>query len=69
MSYIEMTCTCGASFQYDSDNETRLDLLSQQFVNQHHECGYMAKPYVNRERQEKTVRYDVTYKEPKEKEL
>lgn len=69
MSYIEMTCTCGASFQYDSDNETRLDLLSQQFVNQHHECGYMEKPYVNRERQEKPVRYDVTYKEPKEKEL
>jgi hypothetical protein len=29
----------------------------------------MEKPYVNRERQEKPVRYDVTYKEPKEKEL
>jgi hypothetical protein len=64
-----MTCNCGASFQYDSENDTRLDLLSQQFVNRHYECGYMAEPHINTERREKTIRYDLTYKEPKEKEL
>lgn len=68
MAFIEMTCNCTASFQYETTNELRLDILSEAFRAAHRECNYMGTSYINNE-QEKLQRYDVTYKEPKEKEL
>ena len=68
MAFIEMTCVCSASFQYDTDNETRLELMSEAFRVAHAECNYMSQhqTYLSAE---KTKRYDITRKEPREKEL
>lgn len=68
MAFIEMSCNCEASFQADLDDSDNLMLLwAQSFVNAHKECGFMAP--INTDLPEKTVRYDVMYKEQREKEL
>jgi hypothetical protein len=67
--FIEMSCNCEASFQVDvPDNDTLLLLWAQSFVNAHNECGFMTKP-MQRDIEEKMKRYDVIYKEEREKEL
>lgn len=68
MAFIEMTCNCSASFQYETANDTRLELMSEAFRLAHLECNYMNK-YTEVRGEEKTQRYDVIYKEPREKEL
>jgi len=67
--FVEMTCPCGASFQMDAgDNTSIVELWAHSFVNAHHECGYMSTP-LRADTEEKMKRYDVIYKEPREKEL
>jgi len=67
--FIEMTCNCSASFQADaSDNDTLVMVWAQSFVNAHQSCGFMTKPFVETA-EEKMKRYDVIYREPREKEL
>lgn len=66
--FIEMSCSCGASFQTDSDeNETVVLMWGHQFVSAHQECGFMSK--AQEQVEEKTKRYDVTHKEQRENEL
>jgi hypothetical protein len=66
--FVEMTCKCEASFQADSDNNELLVMVwANSFVNAHKECGYMTKGVEDAE--EKMKRYDVIYKELREKEL
>ena len=67
--FIEMSCNCEASFQADApDNDTLLFVWAHAFVNAHSECGFMTKP-LQRDLEEKMKRYDVIYKEVREKEL
>lgn len=64
-----MSCTCGASFQTDSENNDTLAMLwANKFVAAHVDCGYMSKSN-EVESEEKMKRYDIIYKEPREKEL
>jgi hypothetical protein len=65
--FIEMSCSCSASFQGESDNDTLLQLWGQSFIAAHQDCGYMAKQYS--EEEEKMKRYDISSKEKREKEL
>lgn len=68
MAFIEMSCKCEASFQADIQDSDNLVLLwAQSFVSAHRECGFMTS--INTDLPEKTVRYDLMYKEEKEKEL
>ena len=67
--FIEMSCECGASVQADAeDNETLVMVWGHSFVNAHQSHGYMAKPTIA-DAEEKMKRYDVIYKEEREKEL
>lgn len=67
--FIEMSCRCDSSFQVDTEeNETLMMVWAHAFVNAHNECGYMTKP-ITQNSEEKTQRYDVIYKEEREKEL
>ena len=44
MAFIEMTCTCMASFQADvTESETLVLMWAQSFVSAHLQCGYMNK--------------------------
>ncbi len=64
-----MSCNCEASFQADTpDNDTLLLVWAQSFVNAHNACGFMTKP-LSQDVEEKMKRYDVIYKEEREKEL
>lgn len=65
--FIEMTCTCNASFQGDGDQDLMITLWAQQFVSAHLACGYMTPQTTDKP--EKTRRYDVSLKEKNEKEL
>lgn len=68
MAFIEMSCKCEASFQADvEDSDTLILLWAQSFVTAHLECGFMST--IRTDVPEKTVQYDVMYKEQKEKEL
>jgi len=68
MAFIEMSCKCEASFQADVPDSDNLILLwAQSFVLAHQECGFMSR--INTDLPEKTVRYDIMYKEQREKEL
>ena len=63
-----MTCSCGASFQSDSEDEATLPLMwGQRFATAHQDCGFMSK--IQEEIVEKTKRYDITHKEQRENEL
>jgi hypothetical protein len=67
--FIEMSCNCEASFQADApDNDTLLLVWAQSFVNAHNACGFMTKP-LSTDVEEKMKRYDLIYKEEREKEL
>ena len=67
--FIEMTCNCTASFQAEAEeNDTLVMIWAHSFVNAHQGCGFMTKP-VSEEPEEKMKRYDVIYKEEREKEL
>ena len=72
MAFIEMTCTCMASFQADvEESETLIVMWAHSFVTAHHSCGFMNK--VVTDAPEKTRKFefesDVMHKERKEKEL
>lgn len=72
MAFIEMTCTCMASFQVDvEENETLAILWAQQFVGAHQGCGYMTKTAADAPEKHRKfdLGSDVMYKEHKEKEL
>ena len=67
--FVEMTCNCTSSFQVDAeDNDTLMMVWAQSFVNAHQACGFMTRPKVE-DAEEKMRRYDVFYKEEREKEL
>ena len=67
--FIEMSCNCSASFQADvTESDTLLLVWAQSFVNAHNACGYMTKP-LTQSIEEKMQRYDLIYKEEREKEL
>ncbi|CAB4174836.1 hypothetical protein UFOVP965_84 [uncultured Caudovirales phage] len=67
--FIEMSCNCSASFQADiPETDTLLLVWAQSFVNAHNECGFMTKP-IAVDVEEKLKRYDIIYKEKREKEL
>lgn len=67
--FIEMSCNCSASFQADvTESDTLLLVWAQSFVNAHNECGFMTKPLMQSV-EEKMQRYDLIYKEEREKEL
>ena len=67
--FLEMTCECGAAFQSEADdNDMLLMLWGQSFVNAHQAHGFMSKPK-GEDTPEKTKRYDIIYKEDKEKEI
>jgi hypothetical protein len=67
--FIEMSCSCTASFQADvGESDTLLLVWAQSFVNAHNDCGFMTKP-LPQDVEEKMKRYDVIYKEEREKEL
>ena len=66
--FIEMSCSCGASFQSDSnENETLALMWGHRVATAHTDCGFMVK--AQEEVEEKTKRYDITYKEQRENEL
>jgi len=66
--FIEMTCSCTATFQIEAEEDNTLAMLwAHQFVNAHQGCGFMLPPVTDVE--EKTKRYDITYREEREKEL
>jgi hypothetical protein len=72
MAFIEMTCTCMASFQVDvEENETLAILWAQQFVGAHQACGYMTKTNSDASERHRKFEFesDIMYKERKEKEL
>lgn len=72
MAFIEMTCTCMASFQVDvEENETLAILWAQQFVGAHQACGYMTKTTSDTSEKHRKFEFesDIMYKERKEKEL
>jgi len=72
MAFIEMTCTCMASFQVDVDeNETLAVIWAQQFVGAHQACGYMTKPVAEAPEKHRRFEFenDVMRKEEREKEL
>jgi len=72
MAFIEMTCTCMASFQVDvAENETLALLWAQQFIGAHQTCGYMTKTSFDAPERHRKFEFetDVMYKEHKEKEL
>ena len=72
MAFIEMSCTCMASFQVDVDeNETLAILWAQQFAGAHQGCGFMTKPAVDSPEKHRKFEFetDVMRKERKEKEL
>ena len=72
MAFIEMTCTCMASFQVDvAENETLAILWAQRFVGAHQACGYMTKATSDASERHRKFEFetDVMYKEHKEKEL
>ena len=62
--FVEMSCSCGASFQTDSEQETLALLWATSFVSAHQECGYMSKPY--EERDETTKRFNITPRKEQE---
>lgn len=67
--FIEMTCKCEASFQAEAeDSETLVMVWAQSFINAHTDCGYMTRQKID-SIDEKTKRYDIIYKENREKEL
>ena len=67
--FIEMSCQCSASFQAEADeSDTLVMVWAHAFVNAHQNCGFMTKPTVS-EMEEKMKRYDVIYRESREKEL
>ena len=69
MAFIEMTCSCSASFQVElPDNDLLVLAWAQSFVETHKECGFMHNP-IRTDYEEKMRRYDVIYKEEREKEL
>ena len=59
--FVEMSCSCGASFQTDSEQQTLAMMWATSFVSAHQACGYMSKPY--EEQEERTKRYNITPKE------
>ena len=60
--FVEMTCTCGASFQLDHDAaDTMLLMFANKFTKAHESCGYMSPTTTDVE--EKMKRYDVIYRE------
>ena len=64
-----MTCTCSASFVAElPDNDLLVMAWAQSFVETHKECGFMKNP-TGLDYEEKMRRYDVIYKEEREKEL
>jgi len=66
--FIEMSCSCGASFQSEAENNESVALMwGHRFVNAHQGCGFMS--HAKDEYEEKTKRYDITYKEQRENEL
>jgi hypothetical protein len=66
--FIEMSCNCEASFQFEcEDNDTLALVWAHSFVNAHTDCGFMTKG--KSEAEEKFQRSDVIYKEEREKEL
>jgi hypothetical protein len=72
MAFIEMTCTCMASFQVDvEENETLAILWAQQFVGAHQACGYMTKTAADASERHRKFEFesDIMYEERKEKEL
>ena len=72
MAFIEMTCTCMASFQAEvEENETLAVMWAQQFVGAHQACGYMTKIVSDAPEKHRQFEFetDVMYKEHKEKEL
>jgi len=72
MAFIEMSCTCMASFQIDvEENETLAVLWAQQFVGAHQACGFMTKTAVDAPEKHRKFEFesDIMYKEKKEKEL
>jgi hypothetical protein len=72
MAFIEMTCTCMASFQADvTESETLVLMWAQSFVSAHLQCGYMNKVVSDRPETTRTFMFEteVMHKEQKEKEL
>jgi|APCry1669192269_1035402.scaffolds.fasta_scaffold00635_23 hypothetical protein len=66
--YIDMNCSCTASFSVDSDeNDTLAMLWANQFINSHQSCGFMTKATMPVE--ESAPSYEIIYKEQREKEL
>lgn len=56
--FIELTCTCVASFQFESEDESNLALMwAQQFVDAHRVCGFVANTKVDKP--ETLKRFDV----------
>lgn len=72
MAFIEMTCTCMASFQAElEENETLAVVWAQQFVSAHQACGYMMKIVSDAPEKHRKFEFetDIMHKERKEKEL
>jgi hypothetical protein len=73
MAFIEMTCTCMASFQADLEEagENLIVMWAQSFVSAHQQCGYMNKVITDAPEKHRKFEFesDVMYKEKKEKEL
>lgn len=62
--FVEMSCSCGASFQTDSEQETLALLWATSFVSAHQGCGYMSKPY--EEQDETTKRFNIAPRKEQE---
>lgn len=58
--YVEMTCSCGAHFQLDVDEDFQGWLLLNRFVEAHVKCGYVT-PLAS-DTPEKIARYDLKFK-------
>lgn len=69
--FISMACSCGAELEVGdsetSSNDTLVTLWGHQFVNAHKGCGFMS--HEHEEKQEKSTRFNINYKEKREKEL
>lgn len=64
--FVEMSCTCGASVQIDSENENGAWLVANRFSSSHVVCGFMSPVVVDVP--EKMRRYDMSSKDQKEHE-
>lgn len=61
--YIDMSCSCGASFITETDNDNLSLLWANRFINAHNGCGFMSPQFA--EGEETTAkRFNIAQNKP-----